>query len=248
MKTWDKATAQRYENWHRTATGSFALAMEMRLVQHMMSPWPRRGQRLLDVGCGTGIMLRDMWEGGFDVTGLDSSPAMLDAARLRLGPKAELQLGHADHLPYGDNEFDFVSLMSVLEFVDDPDAAVREAARVARKGLLICFLNRVSFYYLSSGLRAPWVRKESTLRQARWFTPWRMRSLILAQVGNKPLKMRSTLPGPRCSWRQAQPWKWLNGRVYPPVIGAYTAARVDLVGEKVTLPLLLWKTQPGSTT
>jgi hypothetical protein len=60
--------------------------------------------------------------------------------------------------------------------------------------------------------------------------------------------MRSTLPGPRCSWRPSEPWKWLNARVYPPGIGAYTAVRVDLVGEKVMLPLLLWKAQPRGTT
>ncbi|NCC94898.1 MAG: methyltransferase domain-containing protein, partial [Opitutae bacterium] len=46
-----------------------------------MAPWPRRKQKLLDIGCGTGMFLEFFWSCGFDLTGMDKSPDMLARAR-----------------------------------------------------------------------------------------------------------------------------------------------------------------------
>nr|WP_202893394.1 class I SAM-dependent methyltransferase [Kribbella italica] len=53
------------------------------------------GRRVLDVGCGTGIVAERLTREGYRVTGLDQSPAMLDRARQRLGPNADLRSGDA---------------------------------------------------------------------------------------------------------------------------------------------------------
>lgn len=56
-----------------------------------------------------------------------------------MGCRVDLHLGQGDHVPFEDREFDYVSIMTVLEFVDDPGSVLREAVRVARKGVLVTF-------------------------------------------------------------------------------------------------------------
>ena len=83
------------------------------------------GQRLLDVGCGTGLSLITMVERGWEVTGCDISPAMLDLAREKVGERTELVLADMRELPVL-GEFDLVwavnnpfnYLLSIDELVD----------------------------------------------------------------------------------------------------------------------------------
>lgn len=242
---WDTSAAERYEGWFQTRAGSFALAAEKRLLNQMISGWPRRGQSLLEIGCGTGIFLQGFWEAGFDVTGLDRSPEMLSAARQRLGERADLQVGAACTLPYEDREFDFVALLTVLEFLPDPLEALREARRVARKGLLVAFLNRCSLYYLRAGLPLPGLR-DSTLRKAHWFTPLEIRRMLLQAAPGKRLALRTVLPGPVWSWRRTPPLSWCNSLPlpFPFWCGAFGAARVDLFESVPLTPLLLFSKEP----
>jgi ubiquinone/menaquinone biosynthesis C-methylase UbiE len=69
---------------------------------------PRRGLKVLDVGCGTGADLELYIRAGCHVCGVDLSPAMLAAARKRLGAGADLRPGDAARLPFPDGCFDLV--------------------------------------------------------------------------------------------------------------------------------------------
>jgi SAM-dependent methyltransferase len=239
MIMWDRDTARRYDAWFQTPPGQFALTREIRLLERMTSDWPRRGQRLLEVGCGTGIFLATLHRAGFDVTGLDASPAMLEAARERLGPRADLQLGQAEHLPFGDKEFDFAVLLTVLEFCPDPGLALREAARVTRKALLVGFLNRFSLYGLSMRLL---VRTGAeTLRQANWFTPWAMRRLIRDNLGPRQGTLASILAGPKSTWRETLPWRLCNDPILAWPVGAFCARTINLCSQPVMTPLPAFK-------
>jgi demethylmenaquinone methyltransferase / 2-methoxy-6-polyprenyl-1,4-benzoquinol methylase len=98
------------------------------------------GDRVLDVATGTGAVAVELARRrGCDVVGLDQSPAMLDAARVRiaragLAGRIELLEGHADELPFEDREFDGLTFTYLLRYVDDPEATLRELARVVRPG------------------------------------------------------------------------------------------------------------------
>ena len=238
--TWNAETAARYDQWARTPCGSFALRQEEKLLQGIIAPWPRRKQRLLDIGCGSGLFLEFFWSCGFDLTGIDLSPDMLAGAREKIGNRADLHLGSADHLPFEDREFDYASLLTVLEFVDDPGLALREAARVARKGVLVMFLNRFSLYGLSERLR----KRSSTLSRARWFSWPEMRALIQKNISTGDMEARSVLLGPRCTWNNLPVMRHLNSTVVFPWLGAITAVRVDLTATRAQTPLMAWKTEP----
>ena len=238
---WDKETARRYDAWFQTPQGEFALKREIRLLEHMTAAWPRRGRQLLEVGCGTGLFLEVLHQSGFDVTGLDVSPAMLEEARARLGDRADLHVGDAGHLPFADNEFDYAVLFTVLEFCDDPGQAIREAARVARKALLIGFLNRWSLY----GMATRWAtgKKARMLADAKWFSPRQVRRLVRDNLGEHPLWLRSVLPGPKSTWRECTPWKQLNAPLLSVPIGALCACHVNLTTEPVVTPLPAFRTK-----
>ena len=93
------------------------------------------GQRMLDVGCGTGVLLRAAAARfpGAVLAGVDLSPEMLDTARMR-GTAARLVAADAGCLPFDDATCDAVVTASSLHFWSDPPAGVREIARVLRPG------------------------------------------------------------------------------------------------------------------
>jgi SAM-dependent methyltransferase len=91
------------------------------------------GDRLLDVGCGGGLLLRDAASAGAVVTGLDHSEEMVKLAR-ELVPGAVVTLGEAERLPFADASFTAVSMSVVFFFFADPVAVLRECARVLEPG------------------------------------------------------------------------------------------------------------------
>ncbi len=188
---------------------------------------------------GTGLFLKILYEMGLDVSGIDSSPEMIMAARRRFGKGADLHLGNGELTPFSDNEFDYVFLWSVLEFTESPRVMLAEAVRVAEKGLLIGFLNKYSLYYAMN------VRGTgSTLDKGNWLTWYQMQSLIKEVTDFRPTMARSVLPGPVQTWQEDALCKSLNNVLYPPFMGAFVAVRVDFVNMKPFNPLFAWKTEP----
>lgn len=86
----------------------------------------RGDERVLDVGCGTGVLLGALARTHPQLTlvGLDASPQMLDRARARTGSATSLDLGSAADLPYEDGAFDVVVSTSVLHTVPGPLAPI----------------------------------------------------------------------------------------------------------------------------
>ena len=97
-----------------------------------LQPWLLPG-RLLEVGVGTGVVAVALRDRGYEVTGVDLSPAMLAHAARRLGP-SRLAIGDARHLPVRDSSVSTVVFVYALHVLGDIDAALAEATRVLRPG------------------------------------------------------------------------------------------------------------------
>jgi SAM-dependent methyltransferase len=85
--------------------------------------------RLLEIGCGGGLLLRDATRAGARATGLDHSEEMVRLARER-APTADVHLGRAEELPYPPASFTAVAMSVVFFLFPDPIAVLTECRRV----------------------------------------------------------------------------------------------------------------------
>jgi ubiquinone/menaquinone biosynthesis C-methylase UbiE len=93
-----------------------------------------RGERVLEVGCGTGSDLLQFARNGADARGIDITPAHLRLARERVGVSARVEFGDATQIPFADASFDFVYSNGVLHHIDRPQQVAKEILRVLRPG------------------------------------------------------------------------------------------------------------------
>lgn len=107
------------------------------------------GERVLDVGTGTGIAVETARGAGGEVVGLDASPEMLAIARRNL-PDHEFVEANFSAMPFEPASFDVVLSVHALLFADDPVAALREWRRVTRPG------GRLSMSVPGPSERTPW--------------------------------------------------------------------------------------------
>ncbi len=92
--------------------------------------------RILDLGCGTGIvarMLRERLGAAAQITGVDVSAPMIAKAR-EVAPELDWREGNAMQLPFADRSFDLVLCQQMLQFVPDPQVALSEIRRILVPG------------------------------------------------------------------------------------------------------------------
>jgi ubiquinone/menaquinone biosynthesis C-methylase UbiE len=170
-----------YEAWYATPRGRRADEAERALLERLLAPFAT-AQSALEVGCGTGHFTH--WLAGRlpHVVGLDRSPAMLAEARRRL-PRLPLVQGDAHGLPVRSRAVDLAVFVIALEFAEHPAVALAEAARVARRGVLVVALNRWSL----GGLSRRWgpAARSPLIGQARDFTIASLRALASAAAGSR---------------------------------------------------------------
>jgi len=93
-----------------------------------------QGEKVLEVGCGTGADLLQFAKHGALATGVDLTTNHVELARIRVGELAVVHKADARQLPFEDESFDYVYSHGVLHHCDEPEQVVREMTRVLRPG------------------------------------------------------------------------------------------------------------------
>jgi ubiquinone/menaquinone biosynthesis C-methylase UbiE len=142
------------------------------------------GARVLELGCGTGLILARVAEIAEKAVGIDLSDGMAQHARER---GLDVHIGSVCDLPFDDDRFDLTYSFKVLAHIPDIGAALREAARVTRPGghLLLEFYNPWSLRYLAKKVAGPQPigddRTEADI-PTRWDSPRAIQKLLPPNV------------------------------------------------------------------
>ncbi len=117
----------------------------------MLSNIPKKG-KVLDIGCGTGLLLTRYARTGGQAVGIDVSSGMISKACEKV-PEGHFLVGTGESLPFGDNSFDAVTSVLTFSYVNNPGKMLSEVIRVVKPGgrVVICTLSRTIF---TSGLPA----------------------------------------------------------------------------------------------
>jgi len=208
--------------------------VEKQLMRDMLLP--KRGETLLDIGCGTGSNLLSFLEMGLEVTGLDPSPYMLDIASKNVRNRADLHRGFAEDLPFEDNTFNYSCLMTTLDFVEDPKKAIEEVSRVTKDRIFIGVLNRYAIKGIQ--LRVKGVFIKTIYNHAQFFSILELKKLIRSILGDVPVSWRTVSQFPLVTSKFTL-WIEKSNIVQKCPFGSFVGIVVTLVPRFRTRPLEL---------
>lgn len=220
-----QSEAEKYATYLETPEGRLRLDLPFSNLQEFLAlPQGKASVRALDLGCGTGANGLRLARLGFQVTLLDSSPAMLDIAKRAaqeagITQKIEVKHGDADHLRnlLREGTFDVILCHNILEFVEDPGAVLSGAARALRDSsaiLSVLVRNRAGEVFKAAtlagdlaaaerNLTAEWGNEALYGGRVRLFTPDIVRAMLktasLEVIAERGVRVMADYLSPRVS-------------------------------------------------
>jgi len=169
-------------------------------------PAPFAGLRVLDIGCGGGLLSEPMARLGAEVVGADAAERNIPVARLhaeQMGLSIDYRHSTAEALAAAGESFDVVLNMEVVEHVADPPGFLAVCRDLLRPGgLMICStLNRNARSFLLAIVGAEWVMRwlpKGTHDWARFITPDELYAMLRA-AGLDPVDRKGFVFSP-LSW------------------------------------------------
>ena len=155
-------------------------------------------KKLLDVGCGGGLLSEAMAQRGAYVTGIDMGSAPLDVGRMH-ATQSQLEIDYKQttaeqHASEHSEHYDIVCSLEMLEHVPDPESVIRACAALTKPGgdLFFSTLNRTPMAYLIAILGAEYIARilpRGTHDYAKFITPAEM-SFACRQAGLEVKRIR----------------------------------------------------------
>jgi S-adenosylmethionine-dependent methyltransferase len=220
-----QSEADKYATYLETPEGRLRLDLPFSSLQEFLPlPHGKPSVRALDLGCGTGANGLRLARLGFQVTLLDSSPAMLDIAKRAaqeagITEKIETKHGDADRFSslFQEGTFDVILCHNILEFVSDPAAVLSGAERALRNSSAILSLlvrNRAGealkaailagdLAAAENNLTAEWGNEALYGGRVRLFTPVTTRAMLKAAslevIAERGVRVMADYLSPRVS-------------------------------------------------
>ncbi|MCF8067383.1 MAG: class I SAM-dependent methyltransferase [Desulfobacterales bacterium] len=187
-----------YERWFAEPANRPATEMGIRLMCEMINP--HKGTSLLNIGCGTGHELLPVLDMGIEVSNIDPSPYMIDITLKTLQNRSDYHRGFAESLPFDDNSFNYVSIISTLEFVNDYVKTIEEACRVAKDRVYLGIFNKLAIKDIQLSMK--YFYSDSVCKKAHLYTIWELKRTIRQILGDVPIEWKSVLRFPATPCRK----------------------------------------------
>jgi 2-polyprenyl-6-hydroxyphenyl methylase/3-demethylubiquinone-9 3-methyltransferase len=136
-------------------------------------------QRIVDLGCGAGLLANDLAARGHDVLGVDTTPENLAIAATH--GEAEYLEADARAVPLADGTADVVTAMDLLEHVEDPGSVVAEASRLLGPG--------GTFYFHT--FNRTWLASFVVVKGVEWFVANTPKDLHVSRLFIRPDELRA---------------------------------------------------------
>lgn len=107
---------------------------EQRFLETVFHPEP--GSKVLDLGCGPGIILGMLEETGADLWGIDISETAVEIAKKRVSKPDQVICGNASTLPFNDETFDYILAWGVIEHFPSIPSILKEIRRCVKSGVM----------------------------------------------------------------------------------------------------------------
>ena len=151
-------------------------------------PSPLRGVKILDIGCGGGLLCEPLSRLGADITGVDPAERTIKAAKAHagdMGLKINYRVSRAEELRDAGEQFDVVVNMEVIEHVPDVPAFLETCSDLVRPGglMLASTLNRTMKSYGLAIIGAEYIMRwlpTGTHQWQRFVTPNELKTALLA--------------------------------------------------------------------
>ena len=220
------------ERWDHSAEGySDIILREFREVGDVWNRLltenaPAGGKRALDIGTGPGFFAMVLAMNGFDATGVDCSPRMIDRARENArsrGLTVDFRVMDSHEMDFPDNTFDYITARNATWLLYDPEKAYREWLRVLKPGGRLLVLDANWAYKddpeMTRKLDEAYKRYEE--QQGRPFNSYKgsrelneaFNALVAFEHVRRPEWDRDTLP--KLGYRNIVITSRMNERIYP---------------------------------
>lgn len=173
--------AARYARWYESPRGERLARQEQAVLGALLTRHFHSAATAVDIGCGTGVFTEWLRTRGLASVGVELSSAMLSARPETTA--ARYVQADARLLPFARAQFDLALMVTALEFMPDPRRALQEAARVARRGMLLGVLNRWSWTAFRRRLASRF--SESVYRSAHFYSGAQLKNLVRDAVGDR---------------------------------------------------------------
>ncbi len=191
---------------------------------------PLTGLKILDVGCGGGLLSEPMARLGADMVAIDALEANIKAARLHArqsGIKIDYRFGSVEDMAKGGERFDVVLNMEVLEHVTEPQEFIKTCATlVAEGGLMFCStINRTAKAFALAIFGAEYIMRwlpKGTHQYDKFIKPEEM-DIMLKQAGLAPDEPVGMIYGPLSGQ-----WKTGSDASVNYIIKASRPAKLDI--------------------
>lgn len=132
---------------------------------------PQPGDRILDLGCGTGQLTAEISATGAETIGLDQSPAMIEEAS-RLYPQIQFQVGDAHDFQF-DEPFDGLFSNAVLHWIHDPNCVIECVAKALKPAgrMAVEFGGMGNVRHLSAAIESAFATVMGEPRTHPWYFP-----------------------------------------------------------------------------
>lgn len=216
----------------KTPDRQYVSAMQQQLLQKALAPWPRRNKPLLVVNCGDGIFLPMLWQSGFDLAATEYEEKARNLAMAKKISGLQIFPAQEDDLPFEEDYFDWAIIH--LRNAEKINLIIKEALRVAKRGIMITFWNRSSLSLFWESFFWHSKKKDSLINGTVPFSNvWKS----LKKQGAGRLVFFSALLTPMFAWNWQCPLAAINACFNKMPFGAWCIIRLDIANIHPITPL-----------